>query len=281
MLLIWGATSLRQVSEEVSLPGTSKKVLANCFHHSECYLTGESLGETQNFRVHCSARDTSRLGVTMQTGDTSTFAATSGKRTTVFLLPALHHRGTQDHSLWLSTIKLRLVGSRSWNGGTPAPLEQTRQRNIPMKGLANSLPNVAALSRAGDQQLMANWCSSCFPSAQRVPARMLVLHSSSYNALNQTPNKCCSQIIWHSWGTARCADLPSRCSKNILTAVSARKTVWWCFCCFDIHSSARPRLHTQLNCSVLTHTGRLFLATRLMLKIKPMQNKQKTSLLNP
>lgn len=51
---------------------------------------------------------------------------------------------TQDHDLWFCTIKLRLVGSKSWNGGTAAPLEQTRQRNAPMKGLAKSLANVAA-----------------------------------------------------------------------------------------------------------------------------------------
>lgn len=96
--------------------------------------------------------------------------------------------GSQDHGLWFRIIKLKLVGSRSWNGGTPAPLEQTRQRNAPMKGVANSLPNMAAPSRAGDRQLMANWCSSCFPSAERVSARMFVLRSSSYKALNQTPN---------------------------------------------------------------------------------------------
>lgn len=49
---------------------------------------------------------------------------------------------------------------------------------------------MAAPSRAGDEQLMANWCSSCFPLAQGAPARMFALHSSSYKALNTATNKC-------------------------------------------------------------------------------------------
>lgn len=129
----------------------------------------------------------------MQTGDTSTFAATSGKRIIVFLFLCCTTElswATQDHGLWFSTMKLRLLASKSWNGGIADPMEWTRQRNTPIKGLANLLLNVAAPSRAGDQQLMANWCSSCFPSAQQVPARMFAICSSSCNALNQMPNKC-------------------------------------------------------------------------------------------
>lgn len=92
-----------------------------------------------------------------------------------------------------------------------------------------------------------------------------------------------SQIIQHSWGTAHCAALPSRCSSNILTAVFTKKTVGWCFCCFDIHSSVRPRLHTQLNCSVFTHTGRLPFGNQTDAKNKTIYAKQtkKASLLNP
>lgn len=76
----------------------------------------ESVWERPKISIHCSARNTSRLGVMMQTGHTSTFAATSRKRTTVLFLPVLHHRAqlvTQDQTLWFSTIKLGLVGWKS------------------------------------------------------------------------------------------------------------------------------------------------------------------------
>lgn len=88
-----------------------------------------------------------------------------------------------------------------------------------------------------------------------------------------------SQIIRHFWGTARGAALPSMCSKNILAALSAEKTAWWCFCCFDIHSSARPRLHTQLNCSAFIHTGRLLFGNQIDAKNKTTYAKQTKSLL--
>lgn len=88
-----------------------------------------------------------------------------------------------------------------------------------------------------------------------------------------------TQIIQHFRGTPRCSALPSGCSKNILTAVSAKKTVWWCSCCFDIHSSVRPRLHTQLNCSVFTHTGRLLFGNQTDAKNKTTYAKQRENLL--
>lgn len=51
---------------------------------------------------------------------------------------------------WLScsTITLRLVSSKSLNGGMPAHLDRTRRRSAPMKSSATSLPKVAARSRA-------------------------------------------------------------------------------------------------------------------------------------
>uniref|UniRef100_A0A674HJD8 Uncharacterized protein n=1 Tax=Taeniopygia guttata TaxID=59729 RepID=A0A674HJD8_TAEGU len=121
------ATSLRQAGEEVSLPGTRKKVLATCFHHSECYITGECLVDTQNL-----------------------------------------------HPL-LSDGKLVFI--------------------------------MFSISTAG--------------ASQDVCDLLLFLQCPKPNAKQMSS----SQIIWHSQGTARCAALPSRCSKNILTAVSANKTV--------------------------------------------------------
>lgn len=106
---------------------------------------------------------------------------------------------TREHALWFSMMQLSLVSSKSWNGGTAARLDWTRQRSAPLRSSANSLQESSS-----DEQLMANWYSSCFPLAQLVPARMFVLCSFSYNTLKQTTNhvECktrswSSQIIWH------------------------------------------------------------------------------------
>lgn len=87
-----------------------------------------------------------------------------------------------------------------------------------------------------------------------------------------------SQIIQHSWGTARCAPLLSRCSKNILTRVSAKKTG-------DVSAALTfiplwdPDCTLSWTAVYSLTLGGCFLATRLMLKIKqPMQNKQKSLL---
>lgn len=184
---------------------------------------------------------------------------------------------TQDHGLWFSIIKLRLVGSKSWNGGRDRlPLEWTRQR----KGLTNSLPNVAAPSRAGDQQLIANWCSSCFPSAQRVPARMFVLCSSSYNAPKQITNKCrvvrlsstpeaLLAVQLFRQGVAATSS-QQRLLRKLLGDVSAALTF------IPLRDSDCTLSWTAVYSLTL---GGCLLATRLMLKIKqPMQNKQKSLL---
>lgn len=53
---------------------------------------------------------------------------------------------TRERALWFSTIKLRLLSSKSLNGGTPAHLDPSRQRSAPVRSSAGSPANVAACS---------------------------------------------------------------------------------------------------------------------------------------
>lgn len=55
---------------------------------------------------------------------------------------------TQEHAASFSTFTLRLVSSKSLNGGMPAHLDRTRRRSAPTKSSATSLPKVAARSSA-------------------------------------------------------------------------------------------------------------------------------------